>query len=79
MGDRRDRMEGGILKTGPFDKWISLRGGNTVHLSKETEEAEWYITVTAKDGCYSYDGWWRDSSEKTWQEALHEAKRGACL
>jgi hypothetical protein len=39
----------------------------------------WYIRVTAPDGCYIYDGWWRDSEDKSSADAIEEAKRGAGL
>jgi hypothetical protein len=39
----------------------------------------WYIRVTAPDGCYVYDGWWADSAGKPLKDALYEAKVGAML
>lgn len=40
---------------------------------------DWYIRVTAPDGCYIYDGWWSDSARKSSEEAVAEAFDGACL
>lgn len=48
-----------------------------IHLEKESPCKDWYIQVVAPDGCYAYDGWWRDSADKTEHEASAEAKRGA--
>ncbi len=52
--------------------------GHLIHLQKEVGK-NWYIIVTAPDGCYAYDGWWADSEDSTLREALAEAKRGACI
>jgi len=52
--------------------------GNHILLQKESS-CDWYIIVTGKDGCYRYDGWWRDSADQKWKEALAEAKKGACI
>jgi hypothetical protein len=30
-------------------------------------------------GYYAYDGYWRDSEDKTMADALEQAKFGACL
>ncbi|ARK86063.1 hypothetical protein BOC42_00410 [Burkholderia pseudomallei] len=40
---------------------------------------DWYIRVTAPDGCYIYDGWWADSGSKSAEDAIAEAFDGACL
>lgn len=53
--------------------------GNNILLQKESYLRDWYIIVTDKGGYYRYDGWWSDSSDKDWHEALAEAKKGACL
>lgn len=53
--------------------------GNRILLQKESWITDWYIIVTGKDGCYRYDGYWRDSSEQDWKAALAEAKKGACI
>jgi hypothetical protein len=50
---------------------------NEILLQKDAPDKDWYIIVTGKDGCYRYDGYWRDSETKDWQAALKEAKRGA--
>lgn len=39
----------------------------------------WYIRVTAPDGCYIYDGRWADSASKSAEEAVSEAFHGAML
>lgn len=50
-----------------------------IHLEKESPRKNWYIQVIAPDGRFCYDGWWRDSEDKTEREASAEAKRGACI
>ncbi len=50
-----------------------------IELSRENRGDDWYITVRCDDGCYLYDGWWRDSAGKPQREAVLEAIRGACL
>ncbi|MCA3185970.1 hypothetical protein [Cupriavidus sp.] len=48
-----------------------------VQVDEETDD--WYIRVTDPRGCYAYDGWWAESSNKTAADAVAEAFRGACL
>ncbi|MDA8485108.1 hypothetical protein NNO07_18740 [Pseudomonas resinovorans] len=50
-----------------------------IDISRESEEANWYIVVTAPCGMRDYDGWWADSADKTIEEALAEAVNGSCL
>lgn len=50
-----------------------------ITVSKDTTDSDWYIRVQAPSGCYAYDGWWRDSADKTKHQAIEEAKRGALL
>ena len=50
-----------------------------INVSKDSLSANWYIRVTHHNGCKLYDGWWRESANATWQEAVEEAKRGAML
>jgi predicted RNase H-like HicB family nuclease len=50
-----------------------------ISISRPSEDKNWYIIVTAPNGCYAYDGWWRDSEFKTPKEAFEEAKRGALI
>lgn len=40
---------------------------------------DWYIRVNHPDGGYLYDGYWRDSDDKSPEEAVAEAFRGAEL
>lgn len=51
---------------------------HSILLQKESENDDWYIIVHSDAG-YSYDGWWRDSADKTQNEAFAEALNGACL
>lgn len=53
--------------------------GCAITVSRYDSSQEWYITVTDPAGGYLYDGWWRDSEDKTLVEAIAEAKRGAML
>ena len=50
-----------------------------ITVSKDSDESDWYIVVTGPSGLRDYDGWWRESRGKTWEEAVEEAKRGAML
>lgn len=50
-----------------------------ITLHKLSDEDNWYITVEKGDRGFLYDGWWRDSSNKTTDEAYQEALTGACL
>jgi hypothetical protein len=61
-----------------FEKYINFRGYH-IWLQRDGPLENWYIRVTAPDGSYAYDGWWRDSEGTTWKDALKEAKRGACI
>ena len=50
-----------------------------ITLIKDAPDRNWYIVVRAPNGLLCYDGWWHESTGKTWREALEEAKRGAFL
>ena len=50
-----------------------------ISVSKDSLSTNWYIRVTHPNGCKVYDGWWRDSENATWEEAVQEAKIGAML
>lgn len=53
--------------------------GHDINVSKDSLSSNWYIRVTHPNGSKLYDGWWRDSANATWQEAVDEAKLGAML
>lgn len=53
--------------------------GHDINVSKDAPSSNWYIRVTHPNGSRLYDGWWRDSANATWREAVEEAKRGALL
>ena len=40
---------------------------------------KFYITVTAPDGSYSYDGWFKKENFVEMHEAVSEAIKGACI
>jgi len=53
-----------------------------IHVQREVPDdraGDWYITVRVYEAGLIYDGWWRDSADKTLAEAVEEAFRGACL
>jgi predicted RNase H-like HicB family nuclease len=50
-----------------------------IALTRDREDANWYIRVRGPDGLHKYDGYWRESAGKTLKEALQEAKEGALL
>jgi hypothetical protein len=52
---------------------------HSISLTRESSLHDWYIIVKHPSGGNLYDGWWRDSSDKTAKDALAEAKRGAML
>lgn len=52
---------------------------HVITVERETKRDNWYITVQCPDGTYAYDGWWRDSVDKTVEQAIAEAKHGAQL
>lgn len=67
-------------------RWPEVDGEITITFRKHTicverkhDHEDWYITVRHPNGCYAYDGWWRDSEHTTAGEAIEEAKRGAML
>lgn len=47
-----------------------------IHIAQELDR-NWYIIVTDHTGSYGYDGYWRDSADKTKEEAFEQACRGA--
>lgn len=53
--------------------------GHEITIERESRTENWYIRVIAPNGMKDYDGWWRDSADKTVAEAFEEAKRGAQL
>lgn len=53
--------------------------GHDINVSKDSLSSNWYIRVTHPNGSKLYDGWWRDSANANWKEAVEEAKRGAML
>jgi len=46
-------------------------------ISRKDSEDSWYIQVNPFEGCYLYDGLWSGSSDKTIEEAVEEALKGA--
>lgn len=52
---------------------------HSIVLTRDHEDANWYIRVRGPDGLHKYDGYWRDSAGKPLRDALHEAKVGAQL
>jgi len=67
----------GPLEAETRDEVIGRWRGNLVWV--QYDEVGWYIRVIDSRGCYSYDGYWRESYHKTAEEAVAEAFRGACL
>jgi hypothetical protein len=74
---RRLRAAGRIAIYSPEEAQGYWRG-HMVWVQAEGAD-DWYIRVTDPRGCYAYDGYWRDSSVRTVDEAVEEAFRGACL
>lgn len=75
------------MKPGPrvieFERTERLFEGrykqHDIRIDRDDHRLNWYITVRAPDGCYVYDGWWRDSAHKTMDDAIFEACCGAML
>lgn len=51
--------------------------GFNIDVHRDADTEDWYIQVKTVDGGYIYDGWWKDSANKTAAEAIAEAMRGA--
>lgn len=62
----------------PEEHDVHFRGYD-INVSKDALSLNWYIRVIHPNGSKLYDGWWRDSANATWHEAVEEAKRGAML
>lgn len=52
---------------------------HAIAISRDHENCNWYIRVTAPNGMRDYDGWWQGSERKTHREAVLEALRGSML
>lgn len=50
-----------------------------IHIERDDDCRNWYITVRGPDGCHTYDGWWRDSGSKSLDEAIIEACHGSMI
>jgi hypothetical protein len=53
--------------------------GCEISITRDSHFEDWYIQVTHRDGCYIYDGWWKDSSHRTLDDAIKEAIDGSLL
>jgi hypothetical protein len=64
-----------------FGPSASNSGGTAVYrIWAELEPmGDWYIRVNHPDGGYLYDGYWRNNDDKSPEEAVAEAFRGAEL
>lgn len=51
--------------------------GCNIDVRRDSDQEDWYIRVAGADGEILYDGWWRDSADKTRVEAIQEAMKGA--
>lgn len=61
------------------DSFEGIYKGHHIHCYVDTENGCWYIIVTDKTGMTAYDGWWRDSEDKSVDHAIEEALRGSML
>jgi len=52
---------------------------HAIEISRDEFLGNYYIMVRSPSGTYCYDGYWRDSADKTMAEAIEEAKIGAGL
>lgn len=52
---------------------------HSIELTRDAEDRNWYIVVTAPSGLKCYDGYWLNSAGRSLKDALYEAKRGAML
>lgn len=60
-----------------FEAWWQ---DHYIHVRRDDErDGNWYIVVKAPNGGFLYDGWWRDSDDRTVEQAVAEAFDGACL
>jgi hypothetical protein len=67
--------EGIKVDLGP-DDFCAFWRGYEFHVWRDRS---WYIIVKHPDGGYLYDGLWAESGDKTVEEAVEEAFRGAQL
>jgi hypothetical protein len=81
---QRLRDEGTIFKESP-DELFAHWGAHEISVQRELVDTNphmigwWYITVRCPDGGLAYDGWWRDSDDKSLADAVAEAFKGARL
>jgi hypothetical protein len=62
-----------------FEKYVRF-GVHEMWLKRVGPNHNWYITVRSPVlGAYHYAGYWRNSQYTTWEQALVEAKRVACI
>ena len=61
------------------DSFYGIYKDHTVSVHRDRPGSDWYFIVTDPDGSYSTDGWWRDSAQKTMEEAIVESIVGAGL
>lgn len=61
------------------DTFFGIYKDHTISVHRDRPGSDWYFIVTAPDGSYSTDGWWRDSAQKTMAEAIMESIAGAGL
>ena len=52
--------------------------GHVIDVTREGYN-KFYITVTAPDGSYSYDGWWKQECYTNMEFAVAEAIKGSCI
>lgn len=60
------------------DHVSSVANGYEFELWKDADcDNDWYIQVNPEGESFLYDGWWNDSSDKSVEEVVIEAIRGA--
>lgn len=56
-----------------YSQW----NGFDFEIERDDADEDWYIRVSPTDDSYLYDGWWRDSADKSLREAVAEALVGS--
>jgi hypothetical protein len=61
------------------NRFDGMYKGHEIRIQRDDDRQDWYIAVRDQGGYYVYDGYWRDSSDKSLDDAIIEACQGAML
>jgi hypothetical protein len=49
------------------------------HIQRDSADEDWYIQVWPHEYEYVYDGWWKDSKDRSIKDAVKEAIEGGMI